>query len=143
MTAKQIKNVIGHNKFDSYFKFSVIRNPYDKMVSRYFWIKKKGIFNGSFKQFVKNYNCKNLHIHSIDEKCICDFHIRFEHLEDDIKTVCEKLEIKEYNLNDLLSLKSNTRPNKKRNYRNMYDDEIRKIVYEKHEKEFKMFNYEF
>ena len=34
-----IKNKIGEYKFDSYFKFITVRNPFDRVVSWYFWEK--------------------------------------------------------------------------------------------------------
>uniref|UniRef100_A0A6C0J6C8 Uncharacterized protein n=1 Tax=viral metagenome TaxID=1070528 RepID=A0A6C0J6C8_9ZZZZ len=48
--------------FDSYFKFCVVRNPYDRIVSRYFWdlkineIKK----NLSFKEYLENEDKKRI-----------------------------------------------------------------------------------
>ena len=38
-----IKNSLGINMFNKYLKFCVIRNPYDKMVSYYFFLKKRRI----------------------------------------------------------------------------------------------------
>ena len=33
MSARQIKHQLGDNVWDEYFKFSIVRNPYDKVVS--------------------------------------------------------------------------------------------------------------
>ena len=35
----EYKNHIGNEKYDKYYKFSISRNPYDKVVSDYFWLK--------------------------------------------------------------------------------------------------------
>ena len=48
--AKSIRDDLGKEKFDEYLKFCVIRNPYDKMVSYYYWKKSKL----SFKEFVNS-----------------------------------------------------------------------------------------
>ena len=37
LPAASIKKVLGDKVWNSYFKFSIERNPYDKAVSRYYW----------------------------------------------------------------------------------------------------------
>lgn len=37
MPASQIKSLIGDDIWNQYFKFCVIRNPYDRVVSFFFW----------------------------------------------------------------------------------------------------------
>ena len=92
--AKAIKGDLGEKIFDEYLKFCVIRNPYDKMVSRYYWA---AAYHGlersrlSFKKFVKDHTNNNLYYHSIDGKSVCDYFIRYEYLEEDINTLCKKI----------------------------------------------------
>ena len=38
MKPREIKKTIGKDKFNNYFKFTVIRNPYDMVVSWFWWI---------------------------------------------------------------------------------------------------------
>ena len=73
---------------------------------------------------------------------MCDDVIRYENLENDIKRVCKKLNINDYDINLLPKFKSNFRK-KDNGYREYYDEETRKIVYSKHQKEFEMFGYKF
>ena len=136
--AEHIKRDLGEKIFNKYLKFCVIRNPYDKMVSLYFHNKQKI----SFKEFVKRQSCNNLFIHFINEKSVCDYFIRFEYLEEDIKTLCKKLKIESYNLSLLPKHKSTQRKNKKKHWSKYYDDETKKIVYNKHKKEFELFGYD-
>ena len=49
----KVLNVVGTNVFSNYFKFCIVRNPYDKMVSAYFFKVGVGEFKGTFKQFCK------------------------------------------------------------------------------------------
>jgi chondroitin 4-sulfotransferase 11 len=44
LTAKQLK-IYDKTKdiFDSYFKFSFVRNPYQRVLSEYFWLKQRKI----------------------------------------------------------------------------------------------------
>lgn len=140
ISAKNIQTKLGEKIFNKYYKFSVVRNPYDKMVSMYFWAHKQD--KQSFNDFCKTSNVNNLSIHTIDDICSCDVYIRFEHLHEDIKKVCEYLQLPNYNINNLPTHKSNTRKNKK-HYREYYDEETRNIVYESHKKEFELFGYTF
>ena len=41
MPADQIKNRIGTTIWEEYFKFTVVRNPFDKMVSGFYFFEKK------------------------------------------------------------------------------------------------------
>lgn len=40
MRSKRIKKKIGEKIWNSYYKISIVRNPWDMLVSRYFWNKK-------------------------------------------------------------------------------------------------------
>ena len=107
-------------------------------VSRYYWNNSKQ----KFSDFAKCTNVSNLDIHCIDGNSVCNYFIRFENLEEDIVNLCKILGIKNYDLNDLPNHKSSSRKNKS-HYRNFYDEETRKIVYENHKKEFELFGYKF
>ena len=135
--AKDIKNDLGKEKFDEYLKFCVIRNPYDKMVSLYFYQRS----NLSFKEFVKINDCNNLNLHFINGKSVCNYFIRYEYLEEDIITLCKKLKIDSYDLSFLPKHKSEFRKNKK-HWSEYYDNETKKIVYNKHKEEFELFHYD-
>ena len=64
--AISIKNDLGNDKFNEYFKFCVIRNPYDVMVSLYFFNKLQAEerssveFTEQFKDFAKRTIMNNL-----------------------------------------------------------------------------------
>ena len=137
-SAIEIKRDIGSDVFDKYLKFCVVRNPWDKMVSKYYWSGSKG----SFEDFVKNNNANNWSTHTINGLPVSDFYIRFESLEEDIKNLCDKLGITDYDITKLPKHKSQTRKSDK-HYRDYYTDETRNIVYQKHKKEIEFFGYEF
>ena len=42
LKALQIRQHVGRSKFDAYFKFAIVRNPFDKAVSQFKYIRTKG-----------------------------------------------------------------------------------------------------
>jgi hypothetical protein len=142
MSTKDVRLNLGNKKFKKYFKFCVVRNPYEKMVSL-FHFKGNEFDKEAFKEFCKKKICSNIH------NCIrkngtpkCDYFIRYEKLQEGIKEVCQRIGINDYDLNDLPYYKSEYRK-ERRHYRDYYDEETQKIVYEKHKREFEFFKYEF
>ena len=136
--ALSIKTNLGDDIFNKYFKFCVIRNPYDIMVSSYFYSKSKA----DFKDYAKTKILNHLDICNINNRSVCDFYIRYEHLLEDIQTVCKILNIDNYDINSLPQFKTNIRP-KNVHYRDYYDEETRIKVYENHKNTFELFKYEF
>ncbi len=106
MSASKVRDALGSETFDSYFKFCVIRNPYDKMVSR-FWMDRyeelkcadkvafdvvKGRFNSYILSRIGNL-CDDRNVYTIHGIPIVDKFIRFERLLGDIADVCATLSI--------------------------------------------------
>lgn len=154
---RKIKNLL--DKIDlkiwkTYFKFVNIRNPWDMVVSRYFFHKNyvSPEKNINFVVFVKNLyenqfiignekaTCRDMY--TLNKEYICDFHIRYENLMGDIEKVCDICNIKNYNIENLQNFNSEFRKNKK-NYQLMYNDETKKLVEKMYIKDIEKFKYEF
>jgi len=138
MSIKMIRLKLGTKKFKKYFKFCVVRNPYEKMVSLFHYSGNE-FDKEAFKRFCEKEKCCDIH------NCIkkdgtpkCDYFIRYENLHEGIKEVCQRIGIKDYDLNDLPYYKSEYRK-ERRHYSDYYDEETQKIVYEKNKREFKFF----
>ena len=137
MSAIVIKSTLGSDKFNNYFKFAVVRNPYDVIVSYYYWEKSKL----PFKDYAKTKIVDNLSRCCINGKSVCNYYIRYENLLQDIVKVCKILNIHNYDINNLPKHKTDTRP--KDNYRKYYDEETRIKVYNNHKNTFEKFGYKF
>jgi hypothetical protein len=140
--ASDIQRDLGHDKFNTYFKFCVVRNPYDLIVSSYFWDKLDIDFKTYCQNYAHNYDRLNSSRIFINNKPICQYYIRYENLLDDIIVVLEKLGIKDYTIEDLPNHKSGVRPSGD-SYRKYYDDETRAIVKRLFRQEIDLFGYKF
>jgi hypothetical protein len=86
--AKLAKQQLGANIWFQSYKISIVRNPYDRAVSRYFWNKKS--LNWTPDEFenycfsVKDHFDENLEQFLIDGKEVIDFYIRYESIQQDI-----------------------------------------------------------
>ena len=129
------------SEWESYYKFAVDRNPWDRFVSAYFWFKKaksKKVKNG-FDHWIKQ---PKAHLHYQDwnmyadgTNIVVDKLVQYEKMHE----VFQTLPIP-YN-GELLTtfLKKTERPH----YREMYNDETKKIVEDSCQNIIKYFDYEF
>jgi len=133
---KYYENTYGE-KINDYFKFTIVRNPYDRMLSFYFFSKGKN--NQKFKrnQYI-NFIKKN---ESFQYKYIDNtfYIIHFENLINELKNIeCFK-KIVDFNNYPTLNASSNS----KRNYNEIYDKELKDLVFNKYKKDFELFGYEY
>ena len=117
MPAAKIKSYVGDEIWNDYFEFCVIRNPFDKLVSAYHfyewlidnakgWRKKKLILDHglvprknmddikrfrSWVAWARWFNDRSIYV--VDQQVCIDFFIRYERLQEDIKTVCQNLDV--------------------------------------------------
>jgi hypothetical protein len=137
-----IKNKIGEDKFHSYFKFITVRNPFDRAVSWYFWIKSHKKTNKNFKDFILSKGC-NLTSFSdwifLEKECIADDYIRYENLENDTKRIFGKW----FDVDIVYPTAKSSQRKEKKHYTEYYDDETRQLVAEKYAKDIEYFGYTF
>lgn len=155
------KKIFSPNTFKRYYKFTFVRNPWDRLVSTFFFLKKGGLTEKDkiwaeanllaftdFKDFVKQWlseksinnslHFQHQHVFLEDEqgKIAVDFIGRFENIDEDFKTITDKLNIKRI-------LKKTNTSQRKKDYRDYYDEETKEIVNEVYKKDIQLFNYEF
>lgn len=146
--AKEIIDYLGKKNYGKYFKFSIVRNPYDLQVSLYHYIKQSKGYRDyevanklSFKEFVRREIRNKAPRQSdflTDEEgnLIVDYIGKTEELQESINEICNKIGIEEVDLGH------KNRSSRKSDYRNYYDDELREEVYEYFKRDFKLFSYE-
>jgi len=169
MPAKTIRDLIGKDAWQRYFKFTVIRNPFDKLVSFYFW-RKRAKWDRRFTHRLKTFTTRVLglghrsreveeakrieHFRSwisrqrvvpdrdtyfIDGEVCVDYFIRFEALHYGVKHVCDRLSIP-FEPARLPEFKTGVRPNDIP-VAEYYDREAEQIVRETYAWEFDQFGY--
>ena len=155
-TAKEVKkNYCTEKQFKEYFKFTIVRNPFDRIVSSFNWLggdlnnKKEFkdfiLRRGRFKEILnsKTYIKSNMY-HQImpaykylfeNNKLIVDFVGKFENLISDWDYICKKLGT---------SLKLpyiNRMPHK--HYKEVFNKDARKIIENLYKDDLKLFSYKF
>jgi len=131
--------------FENYFKFTIVRNPWDRLVSNYFFRKRRGKSTSiSFKDWVvKNKfdgcNAKHTQLSWISDETgelIIDFIGRFENLQEDFNIICERIGVPHQQL-------AHKNKSKHKHYTEYYDEETKQIVAEKYAKDIEYFGYKF
>jgi chondroitin 4-sulfotransferase 11 len=151
------------SEFDNFFKFSFARNPWDRLVSVFFHQHGHTVDrdfnqyknNVTFLDFVKNLTFdESLPRRIFDEQKQCivpqfmlfsqlywlngkvDFIGKFENLQEDFNTICDKIGIPRQKL-------PHEHKTEHKHYTEYYDEEIKQIVAEKYTTDIEYFGYKF
>jgi hypothetical protein len=170
MAAELIRDRAGHEIWESYLKFTVIRNPFDKLISG-FSMFERNKSDYSLTQKLKAFNRRmrgkgkaidrisgktpverfrswiqlggtisDQNKYKINGKNCVDYFIRFEHMQEDLKTLCKRLEIP-FEPEKLPNFKAGIRT-KDTPIRDYYDEETEAIVRKTFDWEIEHFNYQ-
>ena len=133
----------------SYFKFMGVRNPYDRLVSCYYFRVKtdRSIItkDTTFKEFIKYIAPRPVGIVNLEPMypwaIRCDDFIRYENFEADLVRILGKW----FDTTDMEIPQNKTthRPSPKKHYREYYDTECYDLISKKYDKDLAYFEYEF
>lgn len=145
ISANEIKAKIDPYIWNNYFKFTFERNPWDKMVSFYFWEARKFKEMPNITDFIDTLypNFKsNFYLYSSHNKIIVDKVCFYENLEQEIKIISQKLNLPENIKMPKQKAKGSYRINKP-HYREIMSDEARKKIEKLSSKELSFFDYHY
>lgn len=121
MAAKQIRDQIGRARFDEYFKFCVIRDPFDKAVSQFFFVHERPVLEEHLRRSGPGYLIDAFRkwvvtslppaeraCYMIDGAVCMDFFIRHERLGSGVEEVCAELALP-YEPTEIPRLKAGSR----------------------------------
>ena len=150
--------------WSKYFKFSIVRNPWEIVVSRYNWNKRNE--EGSiedFREWLKTY-CSEEAVWGPAHYCVNDIQVgythmgvlhrirstygeigldyiaRFENIKEDFKYICDKIGIDRI---ELPHKKKGFKPTWHKHYTEYYDDKSVELVNEYFSADLDIFNYKF
>lgn len=153
--------VYSPEEFKTYFKFTVVRNPWDRLVSAYHFLKEGGFnevdkkwFNDNLAKYVdfedfvlKWVNKKNINTFthfipqyyylSLNGKILVDKIYNFENLEEAIVDINNKLDT------SITLTHKNKTINRKNEYRAYYNEETKQIVGNVYKTDIELFHYQF
>ena len=94
------KSLISESEFDRMFKWTIVRNPWDRVLSAYDYLTRMGVIKGQLKDFddfvrtelaEKGWSVDG-HFFPQADRLMVDFVVRYENLENDWPVVAEKLD---------------------------------------------------
>ena len=151
-----IKKVVSEDFFNKSFKFAVVRNPYERMVSGYFYMKSTRGYNftKTFRDFVCGGIIKNKikfedrtfkNMTFLNNKIGVDYVCRFENLDKDFSVVCNEIGINKSlpKINVFDGRLGNWYQDHNKHYSYYYTDETKKVVEDICRFELEYFKYKF
>ena len=128
-TADQVKALIGDDKWHEYFTFAFVRNPWERLVSRYchVWSSKC--------RFAEYLTIPDIMCPQVEVIGDVEFVGRYEHLQRDWQYVIDRLKLYPVLSRDNRSVHSD--------YRDYYTGKTKKLVAERHRPDIERFGYTF
>jgi hypothetical protein len=142
--AREVRALVGTQCWDSYFKFCFERNPWDRVISLYYWLHKSEP-RPTILEFVESeasliLKHLNKDVYMINGQVAVDRICRFENLSEELETVRTQLGIPERL--ELPHAKARYRKDK-RNYRDILGEQEQKKIAALFRDEIDLFGYEF
>lgn len=143
------KEFTGNFSYNNYYTFSIVRNPYDRLVSHFAWLDQKWYKNipaekEKFNDFIEYSHSKKLfesNRHLLPQykyiteknKVVVDILLHFENLRNEFTQLCQEFNIQVDLPTRMVS--------KHEDYFYYYTQHSKKLVYNIYQKDFELFGY--
>jgi len=147
--ARTIRERVGHDVFDRFFKFGFVRNPWDWQVSHYFFILKQKHHHlhklvSRFKTFDEYIEWHVVHDKQVQKdffsdyagNIIVDYIGKFENLAKDFEFIQDQIGLKKVSLPHINKTKH-------KDYRSYYSDYSAELIGEHYKEDIDFFGYQF
>jgi len=147
-TANEVKRCLPPEAYDALFKFAFVRNPWDRMVSRYAHLlrskdRNRYSFISNLEKFedflqweMRRHSANQYHyVTDAQGRQIVDFIGHYETLAEDFANVCARLKIQ--------AELPHVNVSEHRDYRTYYTPETREFVAKRFQRDIEMFGYDF
>jgi hypothetical protein len=157
--ATQIREEVGAEIFDAYFRFSFVRNPWDKAVSQYAYMRtrpdlRRFLGMGDDDDFATYLHLiqERLHVqwepqHAFvcddDGNLLVDFLGRFETFDADTRELLARIKVRIGRRRRRVRSVPHRNKSERSHYRDYYDDETKALVAKVYERDIELFGYTF
>jgi hypothetical protein len=143
ISAQEARFLLGKEIWNSYFKFTVTRNPFDRIVSKYYYAQRNGRTDQTFDEYLKSEVPRKLRRgswdrYTIDGRIAVDRVCKYENLANDLEEVRRRVGIPEPL--ELPHAKGAHRPQRK-HYRELFGENPPQWIYEVFKEELEHFGY--
>ena len=151
LLAMQIRQEVGEEIFKSYFKFTIVRNPWDKAISQFYYMSHRPDLreyigmeeNDSFKKYLEltekkphvQWEKQHKFFQDDNGETIVDYIGRLETMQKDAANIFQRLGIN--------AEIPHVNATKHKHYSEYYDDESREMVREMYKEDIRILNYSF
>lgn len=159
LLASQIRAEVGEEAFRNYFKFSMVRNPWDKAVSNYVYTKnRKDLMSfigmaetDDFRTYLSliqqthhvQWESQHKFVMDAGRRLIVDFVGRFESFEEDAYKILDQIGLGRKIFGFRLRKIPHANKSLRSNYRDYYNAETKEIVRKLFEEDIEQFGYMF
>ena len=149
--AIHVRDIVGKETFDDYFKFTIVRNPWEKAVSQYFYMRQRPDLrafigmneNDSFKKYLELIQTKQhvqwepqyKFIYDENGELMVDYVGRLETIDEDVQYIFNRLGVQ--------GKIAHANATRHQHYSAYYDEETKKIVDDLYGDDVRLLGYSF